>query len=409
MTNTAISELTVSAQSLTRSYGANRAVRDVSLELRRGEVLGLLGPNGAGKTTTMQMLTGNLAPSSGQVRICGIDLIDRPIQAKSRIGYLPEVPPLYKELKVDEYLRLAGRLHKVKKPALQQAVERARQRCGLSDMGKRLIGSLSKGYQQRVGIAQAIIHEPDVIILDEPTIGLDPNQIREIRSLIRDLGRAFDEVAAGDARALLITGAGTKAFCAGADIRELTGRSLAAQKRDAEIGQATFAKLDRLPMPSVAIINGYAFGGGLELALACTFRIATKNARMGQPEIKLGLIPGYGGTQRLPRVVGEAHALEMIMTGRTVDAEEAHRIGLVNRILDGDALAQGIAFAREFSGYSLPVLGLAREAVTRALDNPVSEGLRIEADLSTLAFRTEDAAEGMDAFIAKRKPHFKDK
>ena len=189
MTNTAISELTVSAQSLTRSYGANRAVRDVSLELRRGEVLGLLGPNGAGKTTTMQMLTGNLAPSSGQVRICGIDLIDRPIQAKSRIGYLPEVPPLYKELKVDEYLRLAGRLHKVKKPALQQAVDRARQRCGLSDMGKRLIGSLSKGYQQRVGIAQAIIHDPDVIILDEPTIGLDPNQIREIRALIRDLGR----------------------------------------------------------------------------------------------------------------------------------------------------------------------------------------------------------------------------
>ncbi len=228
-------------------------------------------------------------------------------------------------------------------------------------------------------------------------------------ALIRDLARAFDEVAASDARALLITGAGARAFCAGADINELTGRSLAAQKRDAEIGQATFAKLDRLPMPSVAVINGYAFGGGLELALACTFRLATKNAKLGQPEIKLGLIPGYGGTQRLPRVVGEARALELIMTGRTVDAEEAARIGLVNRLVDGDALAQGIAFAREFSGYSLPVLGFAREAVTRALDNPVGEGLRIEADLSTLAFRTEDAAEGMAAFIAKRKPRFKDK
>ncbi len=228
-------------------------------------------------------------------------------------------------------------------------------------------------------------------------------------ALIRDLARAFDEVAASDARALLITGAGARAFCAGADINELTGRSLAAQKRDAEIGQATFAKLDRLPMPSVAVINGYAFGGGLELALACTFRLATKNAKLGQPEIKLGLIPGYGGTQRLPRVVGEARALELIMTGRTVDAEEAARIGLVNRLIDGDALAQGIAFAREFSGYSLPVLGFAREAVTRALDNPVGEGLRIEADLSTLAFRTEDAAEGMAAFIAKRKPRFKDK
>ncbi len=226
---------------------------------------------------------------------------------------------------------------------------------------------------------------------------------------IRELGRAFDEVAAGDARALLITGAGARAFCAGADIKELTGRPLAAQRQGMEAGQAAFARLDRLPMPSVAIINGFAFGGGLELALACTFRIATRNAMLGQPEIKLGLIPGYGGTQRLPRAIGEARALEMIMTGRTVDAEEAHRIGLVSRLVDGDAVAQGIAFAREFSGYSLPVLGLARAAVGRALDNPVNEGLKIEADLSTLAFGTEDAAEGMDAFIAKRKPRFKDR
>ena len=228
-------------------------------------------------------------------------------------------------------------------------------------------------------------------------------------SLIGDLGRALDEVAASDARALLITGAGAKAFCAGADIKELTGRSLVAQKEGAEMGQAVFAKLDKLPIPSVAIINGYAFGGGLELALACTFRIATKNAKMGLPEIKLGLIPGYGGTQRLPRAIGEARALEMIMTGRTVDANEAARIGLVNRLIEGDAVAQGIAYAREFSGYSLPVLGFAREAVKRALDNPVAEGLRVEANLSTLAFQTADAAEGMDAFAAKRKPQFKDK
>jgi enoyl-CoA hydratase len=227
-------------------------------------------------------------------------------------------------------------------------------------------------------------------------------------ALIRELARAFDEVAASDARALLVTGAGAKAFCAGADIKELTGRPLADQKRGAELGQATFAKLDRLPMPSVAIINGYAFGGGLELALACTFRLATRNAKMAFPEIKLGLIPGYGGTQRLPRVVGEARALEMIMTGRTVDAEEAARLGLVNRLLDGDPVAAGVAFAREFSGYSLPVLRFAREAVTRALDTPLTEGLRIEADLSTLAFQTGDAAEGMSAFMEKRKARFKD-
>lgn len=228
-------------------------------------------------------------------------------------------------------------------------------------------------------------------------------------ALIRDFAARLDEVAASDARALLLIGAGEKAFCAGADVKELRGRTLAEQKRDAEAGQAAFAKLDRLPMPSVAIVNGYAFGGGLEVALACTFRIATRNAKLGLPEIKLGLIPGYGGTQRLPRVVGPARALELILTGRTVDAEEALRIGLVNRLVDGDALAAGIAFAREFAGYSLPVLGLAREAVARALDVPLSEGLRIEADLSTLSFQTRDAEEGMAAFVDKRKPKFEDR
>jgi enoyl-CoA hydratase len=226
--------------------------------------------------------------------------------------------------------------------------------------------------------------------------------------LIAELGRAFDTVAASDARALLVTGAGAKAFCAGADIKELTGRSGAEQQRGAELGQGTFAKLDRLRMPSVALINGYAFGGGLELALACTFRLATRNAKMGLPEIKLALIPGYGGTQRLPRVVGEARALEMIMTGRTVDAEEAARIGLVSRLIDGDPVAAGVAFAREFSGYSLPVLGLAREAVTRAGETPLGQGLAIEADLSTRAYQTRDAEEGMAAFLEKRKPGFKD-
>src|SRR5689334_23341512 len=148
-----------------------------------------------------------------------------------------------------------------------------------------------------------------------------------------------------------------------------------AQKEGAEFGQATFARLDTLPVASVAVINGYAFGGGLELALASTFRLATANAKMGLPEIKLGLIPGYGGTQRLPRVVGEARALEIIMTGRTVGADEALRMGLVNRIVEGDAVEAGIAFAREFTQFSLPVLGFARSAVKRALDVPVHEGL----------------------------------
>lgn len=227
--------------------------------------------------------------------------------------------------------------------------------------------------------------------------------------LLDDIAAAFDTVAAGDARALIITGQGTRAFCAGADIGELQNRSLDAQRQGARRGQLAFAKLDELPMPSIAVINGFAFGGGLELALAATFRLALPGAKMGLPEIKLGLIPGYGGTQRLPRVVGEARALEMIMTGRTVDAEEAVRIGLVNRLVEGDPVEAGITFAREFSGYGKLALRFARDAVKGALDRPIHEGLKVEAELSTLAFSTHDANEGMAAFLGKRNARFEDR
>jgi len=179
---------TLCARGLTRRFGNHAAVEDASFEVRRGEVLGFLGPNGAGKTTTMHMLTGNLAPTRGSISVCGIDLLEEPTRAKAKIGYLPEIPPLYRELSVDEYLTLAARLHRIERGARAAAVGRARNRCGLAEVGRKLIGALSKGYQQRVGIAQAIVHDPEVLILDEPTAGLDPNQIREIRSLIRELG-----------------------------------------------------------------------------------------------------------------------------------------------------------------------------------------------------------------------------
>lgn len=227
--------------------------------------------------------------------------------------------------------------------------------------------------------------------------------------ILRELGARFDEVAASDARALIVTGAGPKAFCAGADIPELRGRDLMAQKRGAELGQAVFAKLDALPMPSVAVINGFAFGGGLELALACSIRLCTPNAKMGLPEVKLGLIPGYGGTQRLPRVIGPARALDIILTGRTVLAEEALRIGLVTEIVEGDPVEAGMACAARFTGHSLPVMAFARAAVARAATTPLAEGLAVEAELSTLAYRLEDAEEGMAAFVEKRKPAFKDR
>jgi ABC-2 type transport system ATP-binding protein len=179
----------IHVEHLTRYYSLTCAVNDVSFELAKGEVLGFLGPNGAGKSSTMQMITGNLAPGAGQISIAGIDLLDQPKRAKLEIGYLPEQPPVYRELTVDEYLRYCARLNRIPRSHRSRAVATAKERCGLGDVGKRLIGNLSKGYQQRVGIAQAIIHSPAVVVLDEPTVGLDPLQIREIRTLICELGK----------------------------------------------------------------------------------------------------------------------------------------------------------------------------------------------------------------------------
>lgn len=175
------------ACALTRDFGPKRALDHLDLTLNTGEILGLLGANGAGKTTTLRMLTGALAPTRGAVHICGHDLRVRPLAAKRCIGSLPEHPPLYPELTVNEYLHFCTRLHHIPRKKRAAAVAAAQTDCGLSDVGKRLIGNLSKGYQQRVGIAQAIVHRPRIVILDEPTAGLDPHQIRQIRTLITRL------------------------------------------------------------------------------------------------------------------------------------------------------------------------------------------------------------------------------
>jgi len=180
-------DILISVEKLSRHYGPISAIEDINFEVRRGEVLGFLGPNGAGKSTTMQILTGNLAPSFGQVRINGYDILEQPRQAKSDLGYLPETPPVYRELTVHEYLNYCAHLNRIAKKHITKAIDDAMQSCGLTEVRKRLIGNLSKGYQQRVGIAQAIIHSPSVVILDEPTVGLDPIQIKEIRALIRQL------------------------------------------------------------------------------------------------------------------------------------------------------------------------------------------------------------------------------
>jgi enoyl-CoA hydratase len=225
--------------------------------------------------------------------------------------------------------------------------------------------------------------------------------------VVRELDRLLGDASVRSARALILTGAGERAFCAGADIEELRGRRLAEQRDGAAFGQAVFDRLAKLPIVSIAAINGYALGGGLELALACTFRVASRAARFALPEIKLGLIPGYGGTQRLSRLIGEGRALEVILTGRAIPAEEAERLGLITRLAD-DAVAVAKELAAEVTAHSLPVLRLARDAVSRGLDLSLAEGLRLEADLSTLAYQTEDAGEGLAAFVGKRRPEFRD-
>lgn len=187
------SQITLSAQNLARSFGNRQIIHDLTLELKRGEVLGLLGPNGAGKSTTLQMLTGCLLPdktpqAGSKIEICGINMLKHPAQAKAQIGYLPETPPLYRELSVNAYLTFAARLRGMSRADTSGALTRVKQRCGLEPVSQKIISTLSKGYQQRVGIAQAIIHNPAVIVLDEPTVGLDPSQIRDIRNLIRELG-----------------------------------------------------------------------------------------------------------------------------------------------------------------------------------------------------------------------------
>lgn len=179
----------ICAENLSRFYGERRAIQNISFTINRGEVVTFLGPNGAGKSTLMQILCGVLAASAGSVTIAGHDIVTQPLLAKQQLGYLPEQPPVYADCTVNEYLAYCARLRGIRNAVVPDSVAASKQKCGLNEVGKRLIANLSKGYQQRVGIAQAIIHAPDVIILDEPSAGVDPNQMIEIRELIREMGK----------------------------------------------------------------------------------------------------------------------------------------------------------------------------------------------------------------------------
>ncbi|MBT8142698.1 MAG: ABC transporter ATP-binding protein [Gammaproteobacteria bacterium] len=175
-------------ENVSRYFGEHVVVKDLNLEISTGEIIGLLGLNGAGKSTCLQMLAGTLAPSLGEVRLFGQDLYSGPASLRERIGYLPEQPPLYAHQKVDEYLNFIVKLYAVDKQQRAHRIAHCKQQCGLQDVGKRRIGNLSKGFQQRLGIAQAIVHQPEIIILDEPTVGLDPQQLMHMRKVVRELG-----------------------------------------------------------------------------------------------------------------------------------------------------------------------------------------------------------------------------
>lgn len=210
-----------------------------------------------------------------------------------------------------------------------------------------------------------------------------------------------------DIRVVVFTGAGEKAFIAGADIAEFAGRTAIAQ-RAAMSGRRIYDEIAAYPKPTIAQINGYALGGGCELALACDLRIAGRSARLGQPEIKLGILPGGGGTQRLPRLVGLGRAMRLVLTGELIDAEEAERIGLVDRVVEDAELGEHtLELARTLAGQSPVALRLVKDAIRAAAEMPLAAGLEFERELFVTAFASEDKAEGVRAFLEKRTPEFK--
>jgi enoyl-CoA hydratase len=246
------------------------------------------------------------------------------------------------------------------------------------------------------GIARITVNRPDKL-----------NALNAI--VIAELGDAVTRIETDSAvRGVIVTGAGGKAFVAGADISELTEQGATGGRARAAAGQQVFRRLERCGKPVIAAVNGFALGGGCELAMACHLRVASENAKFGQPEVKLGIAPGYGGTVRLPRLIGKARALELLLTGEMIDAMEAHRIGLVNRVVPADRLlGEAEALLRAILGNGPLAVRACLEAVDAGLEMGVDQALLLEANYFGLLSATEDMREGTKAFVEKRKPVFK--
>ncbi len=251
-------------------------------------------------------------------------------------------------------------------------------------------------YEVKDGVAVISVSRPKALN------ALNGATLSELEDAFRD---AFSDDAVG---VVILTGAGEKAFVAGADIGEIAELNLETGKAFALRGQALLHLIENGPKPVIAAVNGYALGGGTEIAMACHIRIASRKAKFGQPEVNLGVIPGYGGTQRLPRLVGKGIALELILGGDMLDAERACQIGLVNKVVEPESLMEeATALARKIMSKGPIAVRCALEAVNRGLQTTLEEGLRIEADMFARACSTEDKDEGTSAFLAKRKPEFK--
>lgn len=236
-----------------------------------------------------------------------------------------------------------------------------------------------------------------------------PDKLNALNDLtVGELGRAFEEIhGAEGVRGVILTGAGAKAFVAGADIAELAVQGPREGRERARRGQEVFRRIETSPRPVIAAINGFALGGGCELAMACHIRVAADNAKFGQPEVKLGIGPGYGGSQRLPRLVGQGRALELILTGEMIDAREAYRIGLVNAVVpQAELMRTAQEMMKRILANGPVAVALSIEAVVRGVELPLDDAMRLEADHFGLLAATDDMREGMQAFLEKRAPRF---
>ena len=253
-------------------------------------------------------------------------------------------------------------------------------------------------FEKKGAIAYVTVNRPKVLN------ALNMATMEELRSAFHDIKK---ETAI---RAVILTGSGEKAFIAGADISELAKNDAVAAKEYTHRGQSVLNLIENLGKPVIACINGFALGGGCEIAMACTMRLASENAKLGQPEVKLGIIPGYGGTQRLPRLVGKGIAMQLVLSGEMINAQEAHRIGLVNEVVAAaELIPRAEAIAAKIIANGPLAVQYTMEAVNKGMEMPLAEGLYLEAVLFGAACATEDKKEGTTAFLEKRQPQFKGK